>query len=337
MTLNVGVVGYGYWSPNVTRNFAACPSFRVASVCDPRPERLEAASRAHPGVTTRGHARDLIEDPSLDALAIITPVSSHFDLAMAALQAGKHVWVEKPLTASSDQARRLVEAARAHRRVLMVDHTYIYSGGIEALRALYRSGELGRVRVYDSTRANLGIFRSDVNVLWDLASHDVSILEHVFGDTIDAVSAVGTKCMAGTPEHTVFMTAFLRQGALAHIHVSWLAPEKIRRATAVCEGGMVVYDDIAAAGELQIHDAGVELLLGGAEPQIRCRRGEGHTAHVPRGEPLLEAVRHFADCIEQHKVPITDGAFGLKVVSVLEAAMQSMNSQGRPVEVEARS
>ncbi|MGE0043485.1 MAG: Gfo/Idh/MocA family protein, partial [Vicinamibacterales bacterium] len=250
--IGIGVIGLGYWGPNLLRNFAENPDARVVAVSDLRPERLATAAARYPAVRTTTDARSVFSDPAVDAVVIATPVSTHFDLALAALQAGKHVLVEKPLAASVDEGRRLAEAADSRGLVLMVGHTFVYTGAVRKIQALVSSGELGDVYYYDSVRVNLGLFQRDVNVVWDLAVHDLSIMDYVLPARPTAVSATGMSHVAGGTENIAYLTLFFDGRLIAHVHVNWLAPVKIRRTLIGGSQRMIVYDDLEPSEKIKV-------------------------------------------------------------------------------------
>jgi len=335
--INVGVIGYGYWGPNLVRNFAEAPSSQVVAVSDLNAERLALVRRRYPGIETTTDYRDLLVDGNLDAIAIATPVSSHFELAMQALQAGKHVLVEKPLVATSEEAARLVEEADRRQRVLMVDHTFVYTGAVRKMQELVASAELGDVYYYDSVRVNLGLFQHDVNVIWDLAVHDLSILEYVLPVQPCAVSATGVSHVPGRPANIAYLTLFFDSSLIAHIHVNWLAPVKVRRTLLGGSQKMIVYDDLEPSEKIKVYDKGITLNNGSDrryQMLIGYRTGDMWAPHLDITEALRTEVAHFADCLDNGKSPITDGVAGMRVVNIMEAATQSMEAMGRPVELE---
>ena len=333
--IRAAVIGYGYWGPNIVRNFKACGAVDLRCVCDVSAKQLELVRKAYPDVPTTESVDEVLHDASIDAVAVITPVASHFDLVQRALRAGKHVWVEKPMTASSDEARRLCEEADKNGRVLFVDHTFIYTGAVKKLHELIAARELGKLVCYDSVRSNLGLYRPDVNVLWDLAVHDVSIVDYALRPRVLAVSATGVANVLGMPEASAFMTCFLEGNALMHVHADWFAPTKGRTTTITGDRRMIVYDDNEPVEKIRVWDRGVDVTPGpeGAPPQLAYRNGSAVAPEIEKLEALSVAARHFAESIEQNKRPITDGEFGLRVVQVLEAAIRSMKDRGRPVEL----
>ena len=335
--VRIGVVGYGYWGPNLVRNFAEYPGSEVASIADMRLDRLAPLQRRHPGVIATTDYRDLLKDPLIDAIVICTPISTHFDLALAALQAGKHVLVEKTLTATSQQTERLIEEADRRRLVLMVDHTFVYTGAVQKIKEVVDGGRLGQLYYYDSVRVNLGLFQHDVNVLWDLAVHDLSIMDHVLEKMPIAVAATGVANVPGRPINTGYLTCFFETNLLAHFHVNWLAPVKIRRTLIGGDAQMIVYDDLEPSEKVKIYDRGItvdrpseaayELLVG-------YRSGDMWAPQVSLTEALRVETQHFIECIHTGHTPLTDGRSGLRIVRILEAATESLEHRGRPVEVE---
>jgi predicted dehydrogenase len=290
----------------------------------------------YPNIRTTTNATDLICDPALDAIAICTPVTSHFDLAMAALRCGKHVFVEKPLADSSERALRLTEEAYRRRVVLMVDHTFVYTGAVRQIRDLVQSNALGEIYYYDSVRVNLGLFQHDVDVMWDLAVHDLSIMQAVLKESPVAVSATGMTHVPGQPRDVAFMTLFFGSPLIAHLHVNWLSPVKLRRTVIGASRKMIVYDDLETSEKVKVYDKGITLT--NTEASIRnilvsYRTGDMYAPKIDNTEALLAEVLHFADCIQQSRTPLTDGIAGIEVVQILEAASRSALSRGNPIDV----
>jgi predicted dehydrogenase len=336
----IAVIGYGYWGPQIARNFAALDNARLVAVCDCKEERLALARAQHPCARCVTDAAELLGDSSIDAVAIATPVSSHFTLAAAFLAAGKHVLVEKPLAASSAQARSLVSAAADNRRVLLVDHTYLYSSAVQTIDAMLMRGELGEVFYYDSVRINLGRFRSDVDVLWDLASHDLAILDYLFEDAPTSLQVAGFMHGQEEPCPLAYLTLRWGERRIAQIHVSWLAPVKIRRTLIGGSRAMMVYDDLAPDTKLRIYDHGIaEFDRSGAqldEPlqwRTGYRSGEMRAPLLTLAEPLHGLVEHFIACIVTGCPPRSGGGSGARVVAWLEAAQRSLALGGLPVDL----
>ena len=336
--INVGVIGYGYWGPNLVRNFAEVRGARVAFVTDLRRERIDLAAARYPYIKTSTDHRDLIRAPGVDAIVVATTVNTHFELALAALEAGKHVLVEKPFTASADQAIRLIDAAARRNLVLMVDHTFVYTTAVMKMRELTASGELGDIYYYDSVRINLGLFQHDVNVLWDLAVHDLSIMDYVLGQQPVAVSATGLSHIPGQPENIAYMTMFFEGNLIAHVHANWLAPVKVRRTLLGGSRRMVVFDDLEASEKIKVYDRGISV---NPSPEnvyqmlVGYRTGDMWAPQLAIREALYTEASHFIECIEQQKTPMTDGHAGLRVVRLLEAATQSMANQGNTMPLRA--
>ena len=336
--IGISVIGYGYWGPNLVRNFGEAPESRVISVSDLQPERRARAQKRHPGVEVTADYREVLADPRVDAVAIATPVSTHFDLALQALRAGKHVWIEKPIAPTVEQAQRLVEEADCRGLTLFVDHTFPYTSAVRKIRELVASGELGDVYYYDSVRVNLGLFQHDVNVIWDLAVHDLAIIDYVMPHPPRAVSATGMAHLPGEPENIAYMTLFFDSSVIAHLHVNWLAPVKVRRTLIGGSRKMIVYDDLEPSEKIKVYDKGVTVNSTATdqvyEALVGYRTGDMWAPQVEVSEALGVAVRHFAHCIQHGERPLTDGRAGLRVVRALEAATQSLQQRGRVIELE---
>jgi predicted dehydrogenase len=337
--IGIGVVGYGYWGPNLVRNFAEVSDCQVIAVSDLRPERLALVSNRYPKVETSTEYRDLLANPRVDAIVIATPVSTHFEFGMQALGAGKHVLIEKPLTATSLEAIELIEEAARRRLVLVVDHTFVYTSAVRKIQELVASNTMGQIYYYDSVRVNLGLFQPDVNVIWDLAVHDLSIMDYVLPVRPIAVSATGLSHVAGKPENIAFMTLFFEGQLIAHIHVNWLAPVKVRRTLIGGGRRMIVYDDLEPSEKVRVYDKGITVNNGKDNTYqmlIGYRTGDMWAPHLDMTEALHREAAHFIRCIEDREPVITDGEAGLRVVEILEAATQSIAEKGRPVELDAR-
>jgi len=336
--IRIGVVGYGYWGPNLVRNCFEAQGAQVSCVSDLRQDRLALVNSRYPTIRTTQDVHDLIQDPAIDAVAIATPVSTHYDLAMRALQEGKHVLVEKPLASNTDQVQRLMEVARKRNRVLMVDHTFVYTGAVRKIRELVDSGTLGDIYYYDSVRVNLGLFQHDVNVLWDLAVHDLSIMDYVLPFRPCAVSATGLSHVPGGTENIAYLTLFFEGSQIAHIHSNWLAPVKLRRTLIGASRKMIVYDDLDQAEKIKVYDKGITLNRQ-QNPEklyqalVGYRTGDMLAPQIDGTEALRREVDHFVQCIQNNEEPITGGNAGLRVVEILQAASESMAQRGRPVEL----
>ncbi len=332
--VNIGIIGYGYWGPNLVRNFAETPGANVAAVSDLDTGKLALVKRRFPAVHTTTDFREMLNDPRVDAIAVATPVNTHFDLALAALRAGKHVWLEKPMTETSEQARQLLDEAQRRNLVLLVDHTFIYTGAVQKMGELIKAGDLGRIYYYDSIRVNLGLFQRDVSVISDLAVHDFSILDYLLGEHPVAVSASGTNHFPGTPENLAYVTLFYESGTIAHANVSWLAPVKVRQILVGGSKKMITYDDLEPSEKIKVYDKGVSFTDDPAkiqEMRVGYRTGDMWAPKLAVTEALRVEGEHFVDCIANNKTPLTDGKLGLRVVSLIEAASQSMRRKGETV------
>ncbi len=337
--IKIGIIGYGYWGPNLVRNFAELSRAEVAAVSDLDPKKLETVKRRFPAVKTSTDFQDLLRDPAIDAIAIATPVSSHFELGMAALKAGKHVWLEKPMTETSLQARKLVDEADKRNLLLHVDHTFTYTGAVRKMGEIIKSGDLGRVYYYDSTRVNLGLFQRDVSVISDLAVHDFSILDYLLGEHPTAVSASGINHFPGTPENLAYITLFYASGTIAHVNVSWLAPVKVRNILVGGSKKMITYDDLEPSEKVKIYDKGVSFTDDPAkihEMRVGYRTGDMWAPKLDAAEALRVEGEHFIDCIEQKKTSLTDGRLGMRVVELIEAATSSMRGRGETVYIQSK-
>jgi predicted dehydrogenase len=324
------------WGPNLARNFAIPGRSQVVAICDQDPAKLRLAAERYPGVSIAQNATEAVQANDVDAVVIATPACSHFEIARAALASGKHVLLAKPMTETSLQARQLIEAAERRRLVLLVDHTFVYTSAVKKMDEIVRSGEIGKLYYYDSMRVNLGGFQPDVNVIWDLALHDFSILDHVFDARPLALSALGVSHIRGAPENMAFITLFLPEGAIAHINVNWLAPIKLRQIIIGGSNKMIFYDELYASEKLRIYDQGVTSAHSADEDlerHIGYRIGDMTAPLLPSREALANEAEHFLDCIETGIAPITGGASALRLIELLEHATMSMRQQGRPVEV----
>lgn len=332
--VRVGVVGCGYWGPHLVRNFNEMPHAKLAAVAEVSVERREYVRRQYPGVELFLDHRALLET-DVEAVVIATPIETHFALARDAILAGKHVLVEKPLASSVADGLTLVRLARTHRRVLMVGHTFLYNPAVEELRRLVHSGALGRIYYVDGARLSLGLFQRHVNVLWDLAPHDVSILCYVLGRFPTWVSARGSSCVQPKIHDVAYMEMQFDEGVSAHIHVSWLDPAKVRRITVVGDRKMAVYNDVSLAEKIRVYDKGVESPVTDnfVDFQLSYRHGEITIPYIPWQEPLRLECEHFIQCVREGMVPRSDGLQGLAVVAVLEAANQSLHNGGLRVPV----
>jgi predicted dehydrogenase len=334
--INVAVIGYGYWGPNIVRNMAEVADANLAKVADFRQDRLDLARRRFPQIQTTTSPKEILEDPSIDAVALATPLGTHFDLALAALKAGKHVLVEKPMCRSREEAEILIETAEARKLILMVDHTFCYSGAVQKIKQLIDAGEVGDIYYYDAARINLGLFREE-NVLWDLAIHDLSIMDYALGRYPVAVSCTGSSHVPNQPENVAFMTLFFEDSLVGHLHVNWLSPVKLRRTLIGGSRKMIVYDDLESYEKIRVHDKGVILDTDIENVhQMRLkgyRSGDVWSPQVDLNEPLRAEMQHFVRAIEGKEKPLTDAYCGMRIVSIIEAASKSLKLKGAPTEV----
>lgn len=335
--IKIGVIGYGYWGPNLVRSIFEAPETQVVAVSDMKEDRLQLVNSRYPSVKVTTDYRELLDDPEIDAVAIATPVHAHYHLALEALQSGKHVLVEKPMTSTSEQALRLIDEAERRRLVLMVDHTFVYTGAVRKIRDLVASGRLGDIYYYDSTRINLGLFQRDVDVIWDLAVHDLSIMAHVLPTAPCAVAATGINHISGGTENLAYLTMFFEENIIAHVNVNWLSPVKMRRTLIGGSKQMIVYDDMEPSEKVKIYDKGITV-SGSTDSLYKAlvgyRSGDMFAPQLDVSEALKVELQHFAECIEKGLTPITDGHAGLQVVRILESASLSMRQRGKLIELE---
>ena len=332
--IGIGIVGYGYWGPNLVRNFSESSETQVIAVADLRPERLGIVERRYPGIDTGSDYQALLDNPKIDAIVIATPVSTHHELALRALRAGKHVLVEKPLTTNSETALELIEEAERRRLILMVDHTFVYTPAVRKIKQLVAAGDLGQIYYYDSVRVNLGIFQHDVNVLWDLAVHDLSIMDYALDARPSGVSATGISHIPGRTENIAFMSLLFDGSIIAHIHVNWLAPVKVRRTLVGGSRKMIVYDDLEPSEKIKVYDRGIDV---NNNPEsvyrmlVSYRSGDMYAPRLDLTEALQVEVAEFARAVTTGAAPVTDGRAGLRIVQLLEAATESMHKNGQMV------
>src|SRR5271169_3269629 len=327
-----GVVGYGYWGPNVVRNLDRLDEAEVVAVCDKSAAARKKVAKAYPDVLVTDDSAELMSSPEIDAIAVVTPVWTHYELAKAALQHGKHIFVEKPFTSNAAQAQELIELAARKNLKIMVDHTFLFTGAVQKIRQLLQDGALGKLYYYDSTRVNLGLFQHDVNVVWDLAPHDLSIIDHLIRQTPEAISATGQTHLNGH-EDVAFITLYFPDKVIAHINVNWLSPVKVRTTLIGGEKKMLVWNDLEADEKIKIYDKGVNITSreGLYDLLVHYRSGDMWAPQVEQVEALTRELAYFVDCIAKDKTPINDGEAGLRVVKMLEAANQSISKRGELV------
>jgi predicted dehydrogenase len=338
-TVGVAVIGYGYWGPNLVRNFANTEGARVISVSDLDPEKLRLVRRHHPGVAVTTDFHDLLKDSRIDAIAIATPVHTHYELGLAALEAGKHVLIEKPLAQTSEEALDLIEEAVRRNLVLLVDHTFLYTPAVRKIRQLIGDGVLGDIYYYNGVRASLGLFQNDVNVIWDLAVHDISIIQYIFDEDPVAVSATAASHVPGSPENMAHITLFFRSSCIAQISVNWLSPVKVRQTFIGGSRKMIVYDDLEPTEKIKVYDKGITV-NGSPENarqlRIGYRAGDMWAPHLPAKEALQTETEHFVECLCRGTAPISSGLTGLRVIEILKATCRSIAARGAPVTLEQK-
>jgi predicted dehydrogenase len=335
--IRIGILGYGYWGPNLARNFRRSSACALTRIADLDPRRLQAAQRDWPGVDVSTSVEDVTHAPDIDAVVIATPIHTHYELALDALRHEKHVLVEKPMADSAAHCERLIEEAARRNLVLMVDHTFLYTEAVRWMRAFVEAGNLGDLYYFDSARTNLGLFQRDASVIWDLAPHDLSILNAVTGRPVRGVSATGS-CHAGSRVPNIaYLSLDLGDGIIAHFHVNWLSPVKVRRTTLAGSKKMVVYDDMETSEKIKVYDSGVSIRHQDADGQYRLlvdyRTGDMCSPALAQREALQVEVEHFAQCIAGKEIPLADGEAGLAVVRILEAAQCSLQRNGARIDL----
>ena len=330
--IRVGVLGYGYWGPNIVRNLRGLEGCRVAMVCDKSAAALERLKQAYPDQAVTADPSELLKSTQIDAVAVVTPVGTHFEIAKAALQNGKHVFIEKPFTATTQQAEELIELAERKNLRIMVDHTFLFTGAVRKMRQLIDEGVLGDLYYYDSTRVNLGLFQHDVSVIWDLAPHDLAIMDFLIQDKPEAVVATGEAHLNGHVD-VAFLTIYFPRNTIAHINVNWLSPVKIRTTLIGGEKKMLVWNDLEADEKIKIYDKGAQMNNGQGlyDLLVSYRSGDMWAPRVEQTEALKVELNYFLDCIAKNQTPLNDGVAGLRVVRMLEAADQSLKERGRAI------
>ncbi|MGD0046026.1 MAG: Gfo/Idh/MocA family oxidoreductase [Bryobacteraceae bacterium] len=330
--IRVGIIGYGYWGPHIARNFNAADDCEVAVICDKSPTAQQRIRRAYPDVRATCDVSEVLRSPQIDAVAVITPVWTHFELAKTALENGKHVFVEKPFTSTAAQAEELIELAARKHLTIMVDHTFLFTGAVRKIQQLIDDGTLGKLYYYDSTRVNLGLFQHDINVIWDLAPHDLSIMDHLVKSKPEYLAATGQNHL-NCHQDVAYITVYLSDNVIAHFNVNWLSPVKVRTTLLGGEKRMVVWNDLDADEKLKVYDKGVEIKAGQGvyDVLVSYRTGDMWAPKVEQTEALAAEIRYFIDCITRDEVPFNDGIAGLRVVRLLEAADRSIADMGAAV------
>ena len=332
--IRIGVIGYGYWGPNIVRNLRGLEGCHVAGVCDQNSKALKRVRQAHPDLAVTTQSSDLLTSPDIDAIAVVTPVCAHFDLAKAALENGKHVFMEKPFTSTTRQAEELIELAERKSLRIMVDHTFLFTGAVRKIRELIDEGVLGDLYYYDSTRVNLRLFQHDVSVVWDLAPHDLSIMSFLIPQEPEAVVATGQSHLNGLVD-VAFLTVYFPGNTIAHINVNWLSPVKVRTTLLGGEKKMLVWNDLEADEKIKIYDKGVQMASGQGlyELMVSYRSGDMWAPRVEQAEALKVELGYFIECVTKGQTPINDGVAGLRVIKLLEAADRSLAERGRAVQL----
>ena len=329
--IRIGVIGYGYWGPNIVRNFHTHDGSEVVLVCDKSSKCQERLHKAHPSIKFTKDANDVLKSPDIDLVAVVTPVWTHYELAKAALENGKHIFVEKPFTCSTQQAEELVELADRKNLKIMVDHTFLFTGAVKKIRQMVDDGELGDLYYYDSLRVNLGLFQHDVNVIWDLAPHDLSIMDHIIQEKPEAVVATGGRHLNGLAD-LAFITIYFPGTVIAHVNVNWLSPVKVRTTLIGGEQKMLVWNDLDVDEKIRVYDKGVKITSKedlDRELLVSYRSGDIWAPKIEQTEALNVELEYFIDCVMNDRRPFNDGAAGLRVVKLLEAADASLQKRGR--------
>jgi predicted dehydrogenase len=331
--IRIGIIGYGYWGPNIVRNFNEVEDAKVAAICDINPSALRRFQKSNSDIMTTCSSQEIIQSPDIDAVAVITPVASHFQIAKAALLNGKHVFVEKPFTAKAEEAQELIELAEKRNLMIMVDHTFLFTGAVKKIKEIITNDEaLGKLYYFDSTRVNLGLFQHDVNVVWDLAPHDLSIMDYLITERPSAVVATGEAHVNGL-EDVAYLTIYFPNKMIAHINVNWLSPVKVRTTLIGGCKKMLVWNDLNADQKIRIYDKGVEVANGEGiyDLLVSYRSGDMWVPKIDHLEALKIEAEYFVSCIQNNRHPINDGNAGLRVVRMLECANQSLKNKGKMV------
>ena len=330
--VRMGVIGYGYWGPNIVRNFHAREGSHVVAVCDSSSQALKRVQQSYPNMIVTSECRDVLTSPEIDAIAIVTPVWTHYEVAKAALENGKHVFVEKAFTGTSAQAEELIELADRKKLKIMVDHTFLFTGAVRRIEQFISDGTLGKLYYYDSTRVNLGLLQHDVNVIWDLATHDLSIMNYLIREKPEAVVATGEQHLNDLVD-IAFLTIYYPSNIIGHVNVNWLSPVKVRTTLIGGEKKMLIWNDLEADEKIKVYDRGVAITSGEARYQtlVSYRTGDMWSPRVEQVEALKIEAAYFVDCILNDKKPFNDGVAGLEVVHMLEAADRSLQQKGKIV------
>jgi predicted dehydrogenase len=336
-TTTIGIIGCGYWGPNLLRNFAESEAAELRAICDVDASRLAVIGRRYPGARATTEYSELLNDPGLEAVVIATPVATHYPIAREALLAGKHVLIEKPLTACVREAEELIGLSERNGLTLMVDHTFVYTGAVRKIKEIVDNGELGDLLYFDSNRINLGLFQRDINVVWDLAPHDLSIMDFIIERQPEALTAIGSCHIEQGIENIAYVMLRFADEFIAHFHFNWLSPVKIRRTLIAGTRKMILYDDIEPTEKVRVYDKGVTSNRGDSDKEaayqtlVSYRTGDVWAPKLDSTEALRYVCDEFLEAIQKSRRPLTDGAAGLRVVRLLEAAQQSIKQGGRQI------
>ena len=332
--INVSVIGVGYWGPNIIRNFVANSRTNIEFCCDLKEERLSAIRKIYPSLKTTRDYHEIITNPNVDLVAICTPVFTHYEIAKAALEAGKHVLIEKPMTSTSQQSEELLNIAEKKKLKIFVDHTFVYTGAVRKIKELIKSNEIGDLYYFDSVRVNLGLFQHDVNVIWDLAPHDISIMHYLLDKYPESVVATGADHLGEGLENVAYLTVYYPNNLIAHIHTNWLSPVKIRQTLLAGTKKMIVWDDNEPSEKVRIYDKGIEVIQSADEVYnmlIQYRTGDMYCPKINSSEALGVEMDHIVDCLEKNEKAVADGKAGWMVVKILEAAQESIKNRGKEI------
>ncbi len=335
--MKIAVVGYGYWGPNMARNFSHNDFFDLNYICDIDEARLKIARQRYPDIKLTTDYDEIIKDDTIEAVSISTPVDSHFQLAYKALEAGKHIHLEKPMASSKAECEKLVEIADKKGVVLLIDHTFLYTGSVRKIKEIIESGELGEIYYFDSVRINLGLFQHDINVLWDLAPHDISIMNYLLDREPISVTALGASHIGNGIENLAYLHVDYGDELIGHLHANWLAPVKLRTTLIGASKKMIVYDDTRPSEKVRVYDKGIEIVNGDIESiyktLVQYRTGDVYIPKIDNSEALELEVEHFAECIKDGTQPLTSGEDGLAVVEILEASQESIKNNGKRIKL----
>lgn len=336
--IKVGVIGCGYWGPNLIRNFVVCPETKLIWVCDLDEKRLKKVANPYPGLRQTTDFKDMLADDKVEAVAIATPVNTHFSIAKACLESGKHLLLEKPLASSVAQGEKLIEVAKKNKLQIMCDHTFCYTAAVRKIKEIIQSGSLGELLYFDSVRVNLGLFQQDVNVVWDLAPHDLSIVDFVVDEKPVLISAHGVSHAGNGIENIAYISLGYRNRFIAHFHVNWLSPVKIRMTMIAGSEKMLVWNDLDPAEKIKIYDKGIDVKQDEREQKeqllISYRSGDMYAPQIDLTEALSLVAKEFADCIREGRPALTDGESGLRVLRILDAAERSIKADGANVRID---